>query len=85
MCAQPRQYTVKERDMVMKNTELSFRVRHLEEQNTELEKYKKELVSRLIAKLYTLNSHIIGNRFYLVTLFLVEFCHIRVAYYTACY
>lgn len=54
--------------MVMKNTELSFRVRHLEEQNTELEKYKKELVSRLIAKLYTLNSHIIGNRFYLVTL-----------------
>lgn len=31
--------------MVLKNTELSFRVRNLEERNTELEKYKRELVS----------------------------------------
>ena len=45
MFPQPRHYTVKERDMVVKNTELSFRVRTLEEQNAELEKNKKELVS----------------------------------------
>ena len=40
----PRQYTPKERDMVLKNTELSFRVRQLEEKNSELERFKRELV-----------------------------------------
>ena len=30
--------------MVLKNTELSFRVRQLEEKNSELERFKKELV-----------------------------------------
>jgi chromosome segregation ATPase len=39
----PRQYTPKERDMVLKNTELSFRVRQLEEKNSELERFKREL------------------------------------------
>ena len=41
----------KERDMVLKNTELSFRVRTLEEQKTELEKYKRELVSASVGVL----------------------------------
>ena len=40
----PRQYTPKERDMVLKNTEMSFRVRQLEEKNAELERFKTELV-----------------------------------------
>ena len=31
--------------MVVKNTELTFRVRRLEEQNADLEKQKKEIVS----------------------------------------
>ena len=37
--------------MVLKNTELSFRVRTLEEQKTELEKYKRELVSASVGVL----------------------------------
>ena len=43
--------------MVLKNTELSFRVRQLEEQNTELEKYKKELVSGCITHTHTCMNH----------------------------
>ena len=42
---QPHRYTVKERDMVLKNTELSFTVRRQQESVTELEKQNKELVS----------------------------------------
>jgi len=41
---QPRQYTLKERDMVVKNTELTFRVGRLEEQNARLERENRELV-----------------------------------------
>ena len=48
ICTQPRQYTLKERDMVVKNTELSFRVSRLEEQNARLEKENRELVRQLV-------------------------------------
>ena len=34
--------------MVLKNTELSYRVCQLEEKVTELEKYKRELVGRAV-------------------------------------